>query len=329
MPHPAQPGPVHARSDGGETTHDRFTPTGVHCVRCAYDLVGLPESGLCPECGTPVEHSLRGHLLTYAAPTYVRAIAQGLSLVLTGFAALGLFVVLYVWLSGGGSTKQNSATLAAGLDVLYAAAVLLILLGYLRYSTPDPGYSGREEPVTARRVLRWSSSVMLSLALGAVVMRAYGLPTGLRTLGSIAVVDDPAFPGGLVMAGILASMCVQYFAVLRYTAWLGLRVPDGFIVAKARRYRWVLPLMPLWGLAPVAASLAAGQAGALGWIICCAFCTLPLAVFIAVLLFVSLLWRMQSHARSILRTGKPEFYLEMPPSSDMQWSAPRSSNRTW
>lgn len=306
--------PPEAAARAGEPAAGRATPAAVHCVRCAYHLVGLPENGVCPECGTPIEHSLRGHLLTYAAPAYVRAIGQGLSLVLAGFGTLGVFATLFVWTH---SNQRYTPARGMALEAVYALAVLLILLGYLRYSAPDPGYAGREDPVTARRVLRWSSAAMLTLALGALVMRMYGLPTGLGALGAITAYDSPAFPGALVMAGILCAVCVQYFAVLRYTAWLGRRVPDLFIVAKARRYRWVLPLMPLWGLAPAAISYALRPDG--GFIICCTVCTLPLAVFIAALMFVALLWRMQAHARSILQTGRPAPMDGMAPSSDMRW----------
>ncbi|MFM9957967.1 MAG: hypothetical protein ACKVZJ_07810 [Phycisphaerales bacterium] len=52
-----------------------FVPFHRPCVTCSYDLKGLPSAGLCPECGTSVEQSMRGvappreidHVLTFVS----------------------------------------------------------------------------------------------------------------------------------------------------------------------------------------------------------------------------------------------------------------------
>ena len=54
------------------------------CVKCGYDLRGLPVKGVCPECGTSVEDSLRGLLLQFASAEYRGKLSRGLSLILNG-----------------------------------------------------------------------------------------------------------------------------------------------------------------------------------------------------------------------------------------------------
>lgn len=56
-------------------------PRGVNCSRCAYELHGLSRDSACPECGTPVEHSLQSDALIFASPTHLRRLRLGAELV--------------------------------------------------------------------------------------------------------------------------------------------------------------------------------------------------------------------------------------------------------
>lgn len=64
--------------DTGGTMLESHRP----CIRCSYDLHGLPLSGNCPECGVPVERSLRGDLLQFADETYRGTLLRGVSLIM-------------------------------------------------------------------------------------------------------------------------------------------------------------------------------------------------------------------------------------------------------
>jgi len=58
------------------------------CVGCGYDLRGLMSNSRCPECGEPIEQSLRS-LLQAAPPKYTHRLERGTFLVLCG-VAMGL-----------------------------------------------------------------------------------------------------------------------------------------------------------------------------------------------------------------------------------------------
>ena len=64
----------------------------VRCVQCEYNLRGLSESGLCPECGSSIAVSLRAHYdpRCVSGKPYRKAALVGLCCVLVG-------VVVLVW----------------------------------------------------------------------------------------------------------------------------------------------------------------------------------------------------------------------------------------
>ena len=50
------------------------------CIHCGYNLRGLTNEGRCPECGSPVDDSLRGNLLRHADPDWLDRLRFGASL---------------------------------------------------------------------------------------------------------------------------------------------------------------------------------------------------------------------------------------------------------
>src|SRR2546423_6765775 len=56
----------------------------LRCASCDYDLRTLPQSGLCPECGTPIAVSLRSDRLERSDPLLVSACAWGISFLIAG-----------------------------------------------------------------------------------------------------------------------------------------------------------------------------------------------------------------------------------------------------
>src|SRR5262245_1427978 len=76
-----------ARLDKGHIAGDKL------CVRCGYALRGLSVTGICPECGTPVDRSLRGDLLEYCDPHYARRLLLGARLII---ASVYSFVIMLI-----------------------------------------------------------------------------------------------------------------------------------------------------------------------------------------------------------------------------------------
>lgn len=78
---------------------ERIDNEGAMCVQCSYAIVGLLAGGNCPECGTPLERSLRGKWLRYSSPEYVGRLQRGILIVLITLATQ---FVLALLLGGAG-----------------------------------------------------------------------------------------------------------------------------------------------------------------------------------------------------------------------------------
>lgn len=273
------------------------------CVRCGYDLMGLPIGGQCPECGTPVADSLKGILLEHAAAEYLATLHHGLKLVLWSILLyVGLMIVVMfatVALGVGGAMVAPGAP-AGGpgaaaappvvpalvqpmLQLLMLVPAIMGVIGYYRFSTPDPGFLGQEKPDSARQVLRVCSIVAAVNAglSGAVAFSGGAFSPGAFT-GAFSL--DLALAIAAIVVALVGGLAwiVQFFAVMRYTRWLGRRVPDDHIVRRTQMYMWLLPVLYIVG------SLACG-----------------LGPLIALVLYWNLLHRLRLHVRSIIETGVP------------------------
>lgn len=163
------------------------------CRRCGYNLRGLALAGQCPECGLPVDDSVRGTLLCYAPVSYQRRVCQGLTL---------LNVVALAGMLGGLFLQV--------LEGIWPYALLLLLgsvgcAGAWLLSTRDP----RDSPSGTRR-LRWQLRGGAAAGLGppviAIVIYVWDPPQPLRTaLAAAALALTWAF-----LAGELAKY--QYYA---------------------------------------------------------------------------------------------------------------------
>lgn len=258
------------------------------CSRCSYNLRGLPTDGRCPECGTPVADSLRGILLGYASPEYLATIHSGLRIVL---AAILVMVVLTVLTVAGAFLFGGSREVQVILQGLIFLNALAAIIGYWRYTEPDLGYVGRESPRAARKVVRVAVAIQAIASAVSPILLLMGAPTAL---GMPPPGASTALITMIVLAALatLVSTCafaVQFFATMRYTRWMGERVPDFYIISRTRTYVWLLPLL-----------YVVGSCVAIG----------PL---IALVLYWNLLERLAKHLKAIRATGRPAYLKKMLP----------------
>jgi hypothetical protein len=242
------------------------------CIRCSYNLRGLPHTGNCPECGTPVEQSLRGILLRFSSDEYLAKIRNGLSLIVIGillfFAALFAAFTILVWTGGG------SASFEVAMSGLMLLPVGLTLFGYWNFTHPDPGFRGSETPDSARKVIRvavviHAASQVVSFAVDTLVATSALPPAAGRNPTAL-------FDLLLSLVDVLAWI-VQFFAMMRYSRWLARRIPDALLIRRTQTYMWLLPVLYTVGIVLIG-----------------------MGPVIAMILYILLLLRLRQHITAIL-----------------------------
>jgi hypothetical protein len=267
------PLPPSASSSPPPLALDRDQP----CLKCGYQLRGLPLAGVCPECGTPIEDSLKGYFLQYASPEYRKKVGMGLSLIL---AAILLMIVL----SFVGIGAEFAMGRSQGLDIVFAILSLVVtavnIVGYWNYTEPDPDYTGVEKPNSARQVARLAV-VAQAVIHGVQLVAAFFQSATDAVPGASPGVSTTEVLGVLVGLLGLAAWATQFFAIMHYTRWMGSRIPDAFIQRRAKTYMWLLPVL------------------------CTAGALVLVGPLIALVLYWTLLERLRKHVKSISATRSP------------------------
>lgn len=252
----------------------RFLDRDVACVRCSYNLRGLPTDRNCPECSEPIANSIKGFMLQDASAEYRGKLKLGLSLVLNGILLMIVVMVGSIVLGYFAGSAAWPRIIANGVGFLVGC---IMLLGYWKYTEPDPGYVIFEQPSSARNVVR------IAVAVGAAVsLTQFVLAFFVAALSGTTSSSAGAFGTMLVvLVGLVsfAAWVVQFLGVMNYTAWVGGRVPDEFVVRRAKMYRWLLPVIYVVGAIVVIGPL------------------------IALVMYWNLLDRVRKHLKSIESTG--------------------------
>lgn len=114
-----------------------IVPTGVACRACEYELGGLFAEGNCPECGLPIQASIRGDALALGEPWWLARLQNGAwVMVWSTLTWLGLLV----------AGRMGIALFAQGTSMLFASMTLKLaltglsiwfLIGVWRLTTPE------------------------------------------------------------------------------------------------------------------------------------------------------------------------------------------------
>lgn len=286
---------------------DHPSPDGRFCIRCAYTLTGLRWDGLCPECSTPIALSVREPALADADRAYVTTIRSGLSLVLNGTMVMLFFfgariiygTALHTLGAAPGPLAVEIAAQCFALVVLFA-----VMRGYWKYTEPDPGQVAVEVTRSARSWIRLAvvGVIALSVAVFAIeqtqaITKPPPAPSPASTApasttpGAPTPAAAPVAPPSrspLEIARIMVSVLtlgawsVLFVAMMRYTRWLGTRVPDLLIVRQTRTYMWLLPIITIGGTLLIA-----------------------IGFLLSLLMYWTLLHRVNTHLKSIESSGKP------------------------
>lgn len=275
------------------------------CIRCGYNLRGAPEAGVCPECGSSVADSLRGNLLAFADPAFLRTLVRGSRMVWWSVALMLLSIVMSI------AAGAVAASLAPGtmwvfylLPAIMLVASVLALLGWWLVSTPDPAESEQAGAVS-RRVLRIAVAVGAGCLLinTALAMSSAAPPIG--TAGGPSVRASLGMLSAFVTAGAYVAFAVQFFASMLYVRVLAPRIPDPGLDARAKFAMWCAAICLLVTLAAIPVTFIGrqqgGGAGAGFMTVMCGAGVLMLGFFVVYVLVID---RLKSSLVKV-QTGAP------------------------
>lgn len=175
------------------------------CRRCGYDLTGLPESVLCPECGAgqsakPLGRQRMGDALTSAPRAYVRRVGLGALVMGLGMGWTLVFVIGLV------VSRSIRGSLWAAL-AFPAAATLCWCAGVFLLTAARPGVPGHEAESLGERIMRrcarWSQLAWL-VAVASMVASAVPTPGAFAAL---LASDAVGLPGEIIAALGVPVLC--------------------------------------------------------------------------------------------------------------------------
>jgi hypothetical protein len=222
----------HAVDEDGRAVVGRDLP----CVRCGYQLRGLPVEGKCPECGGEVRRSLMGDLLMFADAGYVRVLRIGAMLAEAGIvialvAIFGGMGVLFLSLAADyGSGVFEVVSVAASAGVLLFG--LLSLVGWWMLTWSDPARLGRDTGVTARKMVR--CGVVLT-AVGWIGAAVFGAAAARAMVSPVVFLPSLNV---LSLTGVV-GVVLQLFGGASYMRHMAERVRAPVIGKAARHVRYL------------------------------------------------------------------------------------------
>lgn len=216
------------------------------CLSCGYNLRGLPTSGSCPECGTPVERSLRGNLLLYSSPDYVASLHRGVFLIQAGIITTILssvtIVGLYFAIDQGLTVIDVSDMNLIGMVFTIATGAASVI-GWWLLSTPDAAVLGSATGQRPRRIVR----------IAVIASTAAAVLEHILSLAGFAAVQwfsPTGHPLELLMMGATLAPWIAYivwfFAAMHYILWLAPRLPSAKAISSARTLEWVGPVISVF-----------------------------------------------------------------------------------
>jgi hypothetical protein len=242
-----------------------LAPRGIACNGCAFNLAGLPRSGRCPECGTPIALSLAGGGIANDADDYVRTLRRGCSLLVVATAVRGASIVGTFGLLGALSSLNAAAMAKAPwlFDVFGVPSLLVTLWATWVFTTPHPRLALGERWWSARRVARWAMGCEFAFVLVRLILAQFGVLAQFTPGMSLSGYVQSSI-AGLVYLGVQVSWLLGFFAILRYSGLVAARIPDDALRRGAARLQWLLPLLAtvavaIFMLGPAAALVLFGR----------------------------------------------------------------------
>ncbi len=208
---------------------------GASCKQCSYDLSGLVETGVCPECGLAIERSLTEDFLEFSAPAYLKSLHTGVVLILT---AIIMKTAIVLSILGLGFLSSSNTTgiewVFTGLRFFEFGVSLLLAGGWWMFSALDPAFVGRLDGSTYRKAVRITT--LLGAGVSVVLFPLQVLSNYAMSLGLMSTV---------AILGLLSFVfwVVGFFAAMYYLRWLSPRFPNRWVYKRAKLLMWLGPIL--------------------------------------------------------------------------------------
>ena len=214
MPAPNVVAPIAVGLDSAGVVH-----TDAACRKCSYNVRGLPMTGRCPECRTPVGLAVHGDLLRYSMPKWVQTLRRGVKSIVTGLAVMVIGVMILLCFTLVVAFMKIGGPMATAIPLTLMALCVIVgyvfmLVGSWLLTEPDPSGIGEDRYGTQRKIIRVSllvgiANILLSIAQQSIAMP----PLAYTTLQFVAFAS--------AVFGV-----VGLFALLSYLSKLATRIPD-------------------------------------------------------------------------------------------------------
>ncbi len=282
------PQQAHELTDAGVTGQQ--IDFDLNCVRCGYNLRGISAIGRCPECGEPVETTLRPDLLHMADPDWLGKLRKGsnwlIAAIVMNLAMIPIGMVI------GIATVASS--IGQGGTLPMPALIFLSVLGLIITGVYAVAVWNLSEPETDVFEIRTSCKLMRWLIVPAMLI---GIVTEfLNISGQTPLLYAAA--GIDFLTSIM--MLVGFLAGLWYLRHLADRIPEPSLAKQTMTVYWgylvAMSIAILFGtgmtLFALASSNTANPAsaaafGAIGLIMC----PVGLALLIFIIWWIVLMFR--------------------------------------
>ncbi len=216
-----------------------FITEDLACKHCGHNLRTLSTDAVCPECGTPIDYTLRGYYLKHSASAWLRRVARGplLLIIATGLivlAAIGAAVWSVAAAFSGGFTQG----VPVGFDVrrmmaltvlAYIPPDILTIVGIVFLTTADPGGQAGRDSVTRVWLRRSLWLFGASVVFGGILAFTPEAIMPAEMHSSLVAAQAPV---GMAIYVLLAVLTFRYFGQLM------LRIPRPGLVKLAQVVFW-------------------------------------------------------------------------------------------
>jgi hypothetical protein len=245
-----------------QSTHSR-NAVNLTCINCDYDLAGLDTTGVCPECGIPIERTLEKTPRLRAHPDYLKKLETAVScirkailLFATTILALLLGAILLALARAGPPTHGLLWFAAAIAVIALLVSIILLITGWMKLSAREPGIQEEQSAATAHMITTIVCVIAVLISTAIDLMTQQAVP-GIASPSQTATARQFTYQFGNANANITVfyGFDPAYFIVVAATVTsllvmrrIARRTPDRKFLRSLRRDTILIPILATVGI---------------------------------------------------------------------------------